>query len=180
MEKDFYCSGEIDAREDYNLFESLDNDSRRLFTDVLDSTLLNSEFKSSTLSDISCDQNGVYLSKRYDLGTSEIDENESSISKSLTIHYDRATRGLTVENYEVIVSYTINQLGVDKLPVVARYEISYYGQHGQSTVANVESMDLTVGLIGDDEAAPIYSSRRMTVYDCQQVLDELAQLDKVI
>lgn len=180
MEKDFYCSGEIGGRKDYESFDNLDHASRRLFTDVLDSTLVNTELKSSTLSDINCDQNGVYLSKRYDLGTSAIDENESSISKSLTIHYDRTTRGLTVENYEVIVSYTINQLGVEKLPIVTHYEINYYGETGQSTVANVESMDLSIGLMGGDEDAPAYASRRMTIYDCGQILDELAQLDKVV
>lgn len=180
MEKDFYCKGEMSGRQDYESFESLDDDNRRLFTDALDSTLVNTELKSSTLSDINCDQNGVYLSKRFDLGTSEIDENEASISKSLTIHYDRTTRGLTVENYEIIVSYTINQSGVEKLPIVTHYEINYYGEAGQSTVANVESMDLSIGLISGAEDAPAYASRRMTVYDCTQVLHELAQLDKVV
>ena len=180
MEKDFYCQGEINKRDEYDLFDEIDHSEKRLFTNIVDSVIVDSNLKGFSLSDISCDQNGVYISKRYDIDTPERDETESSISKSLTIHYDRTTRGLLVENYEIIVSYTINQAGVDKLPIVTRYDISFFGENGESTVANVEQLDLSMGLVKNDELSQAYSSRKMTVYDCNQILGELKRLDKVV
>jgi hypothetical protein len=173
---EFYCSGNIEARSEYNQSEQDKFEECEILTELLDELIAasknidsNRDNNSNVGSTLTVDDKQMHISRRYHCF--EADKLTGwawpLVEKSLEIKYEHSKTAPTHETYSVIFGTIIHQTGVNKNPLLDRYEIEYYGPQRQSLVTSIEEPNL----VDDKEAS--YIRRETTPYDHGQLFDQL-------
>jgi hypothetical protein len=169
---EFYCGGNIDARDEYNQSIEERLEEHVTLTDVLDElTAASRDIDGSMPSPLTVDKEKLRISRQFNYF--ESDKNPGClwplVEKSLEIKYELSKTAPTSETYTIILGTIIHQSGVTKEPILNRYEIEYYGPKRQSLVTTIEEPNLI------DAAEPNYIRRPTTPYDQMQLFEQLQQ-----
>lgn len=175
---EFYCGGNIDARNEYYQTDEDRFEEHEILTQTLDELIAasrdidsNPQSPHTVDKPLTVDKDTLRISRLFKYFESDKSPDRSwpIIEKSLEIKYELSKTSPTSETYTIILGTIIHQSGVTKDPILNRYEIEYDGPERQSLVSTIEEPNLI------DAAEPNYIRRPTTPYDQMQLFEQLQQ-----